>query len=353
MGAGDRRGSAGREFAEVSARDLQVAVLPVQNLSGAAAPLAEIRGLLTEALKARGLKLLDEKRLEEFMAGYRMRYTGGIDDAVGRALRDQTGTGAVLISSLELYDGTTPPKISLISRLVSTADPPVILWMDAAGMTGDDSPGLLDLGVIEDPRAVLRKVVHTLCSSLESSLSGPNRGNFSRATRKKFQPTIAYRSSALAHGAPRTMAVLPFLNQSLRKHAGEILMLHFVRELTGADNIRVVEPGVVRRELLTYRIIMDDGVSLADADVLSGTLDAELLLTGKVSDYQDYRGSEGVPIVDFSLVVIERKSREVVWSSKSCNKGTDGVYFFDVGRERTACSMACEMARIVRERMLE
>ena len=68
-------------------------------------------------------------------------------------------------------------------------------------------------------------------------------------------------------------------------------------------------------------------------------------------DYQDYQGGDGDPVVDFSLIVIERKRREVGWASKSYNKGTDGVWFFDLGRERTASAMASEMARIVRGMM--
>jgi len=344
-------GPAGQEIPKALLHDLQVAVLPVENLSGAPAPLKEIRGLLSDGLKARGLKVLDEKSLEQFMASYRMRYAGGIDEAAARALREQTGTGAAVISSLELYDDTVPPKIALTSRLVSTGNPPVILWMETAGMAGDDSPGLLDLGMIEDSRVLLRKVVRSLFGSLPDSLPGRDRGDSSVGAGRIFRPKVSYRSPAMAPGAPHTLAVVPFLNQSTRKNAGEILMLHFVREMTRAENIRVVEPGAVRREFLTHRIIMDDGMSLADADAVLGALDADLLLTGKVLDYQDYQGSAGAPVVDFSLVMIERKSREVVWSSRSDNRGTDGVWFFDIGRERTASSMAFGMARSIRQRM--
>jgi dihydroxyacetone kinase DhaKLM complex PTS-EIIA-like component DhaM len=49
--------------------------------------------------------------------------------------------------------------------------------------------------------------------------------------------------------------------------------------------------------------------------------------------------------VDFSGLVIERKSREVVWASKSYNAGDDGVFFFDLGEVKTAHRMASEMVR--------
>ncbi len=337
--------------AQASMHDLRVAVLPVQNLSGRSAPLKEIQGLLTKGLTAGGFRVLDERLLEEFMAGYRMRYVGGIDGAAGRALRDKTGAGAVLISSLELYNDETPPRMSLTSRLVSTGDSPVILWMDSVAMGGDDSPGFLDLGLIADPRILLGKVVRSLSESLADSATGRARRDSARAKRGKFEPKLSYRSSGFAPGSSRTVAVLPFVNESLRKNGGEIMMLHLVEEMARQGSIKVIEPGVVRRELLTYRIILEDGISLANADTVFGAVDADLLLTGNVSNYRDYQGYEGEPVVDFSVFAIERKSREVVWSSKSYNKGTDGVYFFDCGRERTASSMASEMARIIRERM--
>jgi hypothetical protein len=169
--------------------------------------------------------------------------------------------------------------------------------------------------------------------------------------RKKFRPKITYRSSAFDPGARHTVAVIPFFNESTRKNAGEIMQLHLVLELAKVENIKVIEPGVVRKEFLALRIIMEDGISLAQSDLVWDALDADLLLTGKVIDYQDYQGADGDPIVDFSLQLIGRKGREVDWTSKSYNRGMDGVYFFDLGRERTASGIASEMARIVREMM--
>ncbi len=98
---------------------------------------------------------------------------------------------------------------------------------------------------------------------------------------------------------------------------------------------------------------MDDGLSLAYADLIFSKLNADLILTGKIMDYQDYQGPGGKPKVDFSAQMIERKSREVVWSSKSYNEGDDGVFFFDMGRVNTAHSMASEMVQHVVEMIAE
>lgn len=327
--------------------DLPIAVLPVENLSGNTAPLKDIRKALVESLRARRFKVLGEDLLEEFMARHRLRYVGGIDGITAKAFREETGAGSVLITSLELYEDSTPPKIALISRLVSTDAFPVILWMDSVGLAGDDAPGFLDLGLIENPVVLRDKALRSLSVSLAESLSEKEGGDSAERKRKKFRPKIVFRSPAFDPEARHTVAVIPFFNESLRKYAGEIMQLHLVREMAKVENIKVIEPGVVRTGLLALRIIMEDGISLAQADIVWDALNADLLLTGKVIDYQDSQGAEGAPIVDFSLQAIERKGREVRWASKSYNKGTDGVYFFDLGRERTASAMASEMARMV------
>jgi hypothetical protein len=78
-------------------------------------------------------------------------------------------------------------------------------------------------------------------------------------------------------------------------------------------------------------------------------LNADLILSGDVTDYEDYQGIWGKPKVSFSAQLIEKKSREVVWSSYSYNEGDDGVFFFDLGRVNTASVMVSQMVRWIGE----
>lgn len=327
---------------------LNIAVFPIENLSATAAPLKDIRLYLIERLIAQGFHILKDDVLEKFMAQHRIRYAGGIDRQTAKAFKEETGTEAVLITSLELFSDRVPPKIALISRLVSTGDNPVILWIDGIGLSGDDSPGILGLGLIEDPKELIGKALGSLSKSVAAFLSG-NKQTANDKGSQKFDPKVAYRSPVLDPDRKYTLAVTPFFNRSDRKYGGEIMVLHFVRQLKEFENLDIIEPGVVRQDLLNLRIIMDEGVSLANADIISDTLNADLILTGKVIDYQDYQGVFGTPKVDFSIQLLERKSREVVWSSSSYNTGDDGVFFFDRGRVNTAHNLASEMARSIGE----
>ena len=327
-----------------------IAVLPMENLSGTAAPLREIRGAIIEGLNARGIHVLQDDALESFMARHRIRYTGGIDRITAKEFKDEIDCQAVLISSLELYNETNPPKIALTMRLVSTGDNLVILWIDDVGLAGDDSPGLLDLGLIKDLKTLQKKALNRLLDSLRESLSG-RKENKGLSVKRKFLPKISYRSPVIEGKRKYTVAVVPFFNRSERKYGAEIMSLHFVRHLKEFEDFEVIEPGIVRQQFLTLRIIMDQGVSLADAEAIFAVLNVDLVVTGQVLDYQDYQGSFGKPKVDFTAEVIERKSREVVWSSTSYNTGDDGVFFFDWGRINTASAMASQMVRSIGKMM--
>ena len=332
---------------------VSIAVLPVYNLSGQPAPLGDIRQLLINSFNKAGLNTLDEEVLERVMAKQRIRYVGGINTVTAKALKNEAGAETVLITSLELYNDVFPPKISLTSRLISAGETLSILWMKDIGIAGDDSPGILELGLIEDPQILLKMAVQNITASLAGYLSGQRSGMDIPKNRKKFWPKMIYQSPVIDPGAKYRVAILPFFNFSERKYAGEIIALHFVRQLLAYENFDVIEPGVARHELLGLRVIMDDGLSLANADIIFSRLNADLILTGKVIDYQDYQGTGGKPKVDFSAILIERKSREVVWSSKSYNEGDDGVFFFDMGRVNTAHAMASEMVQHVVEMIAE
>ena len=330
-----------------------IAVFPVENLSGTVAPVKEIRQMCIERLKIQGFDVLEDEVLDKFMAKYRIRYTGGLEREIAKVFKREINTGGILITSLELYNDANPPKISLIARLVSTGDQPSILWMDGVGLAGDDSPGILGLGLIENPKILMEKATKSILDSLIKYLSTRMEGRDGHGVKKKFKPKISYRPPALDPDRNYTVAVIPFFDRSDRKNAGEIMALHFIRQLKRFANFSVIEPGIIRQELLGLRLIMEDGVSLSNADAIFAVLNADLIFSGKVINYQDYQGVWGKAKVDFSTLVIERRNLEVVWSSNSYNQGDDGVFFFDRGRVNTTHAMASQMTQWIGKKVLE
>ena len=349
--AGPREGLRAPEPA--AAERGRIAVFPMENLSGSLAPLREIRGFFLARLQAAGYEVLDDDSLDQVMTRHRVRYTAGVDRDVALALKQEAAVDAVLIPSLELYDETSPPKVAMFSRLVSTGDSPAVLWIDGVGLAGDDAPGILALGLVEDPGVLLARAVDALVGSLVRD--GPDTGKKPPGSDgpRKFRPKLVYRSDALNPEKKYSVAVVPFFNKTDRKFAGEIIALHMIRNLMAFQNFEIVEPGIVRQELLRFRIIMTDGVSLPETETILNAVNAELVLNGEVLDYRDYRGPDGVAKVDFSVLFIERRTRQVVYSSYSQSQGDDGVLLFDWGRVNTAHAMASQMARAIGEKMLQ
>jgi hypothetical protein len=334
-------------------KKLLTAVWPVTNLSSTPAPLEEIRKLLSKSFEQQGLEIVTAETLERFIVKHRVRYMGGLNEMTAIDFKYETGADAVLITSVELYSEVSPPQVALTCRLVSTGNNPEILWMDGVGLAGDDSVGILQLSLIEDPRELLDKAVQYLSTSLAAYLSGKRYLPVSRRQIIKFWPKVSYRSPVFEPGWKYTVAVVPFFNPSENRFAGEIMALHFVKELLKSENFEVIEPGIIRHLLLQMRITMDGGISIADSHALFSRLNANLILTGKVFDYQDSRGPTGKAKVDFSAQIIERRSREIVWTCESYNEGDHGVFFFDWGQVNTAHAMASEMVLSALETLVE
>ncbi len=331
----------------LAVRSRTVAVLPLENLSGGKAPLEDMGLSLRKRLKEDGLRLLEDRVLTKFMKRHRIRNTGSLSSHAAKAFKDEVGVEAVLMTSLEAYKDGNPPKISLISRLLLSGEEPEIVWMDGIGLSGEESPGLLGLGRIEEADALLERATRYLTESLMSFLAGEGPTSRSApfgAFYGRHRPRTSFRSPIIDATRGHSIAVIPFLNRSERRSAGKIVTLHFVKQLTRTEIFAVVEPGLVREQLLKYRVIMPAGPSLANADLISNpdSLGVDLVLSGTVFDYQD---AVGIPKVDFSVKIIEKRSREVVWSSRSYNNGEEGVFFFDLGRVHTAHLLASEMVR--------
>lgn len=365
-------GEAARE-AEAAARgggrpppasDMFIAVLPVENLSATRGPLDAIEGSIRARLQRSGFRVLDHSTLERFRKQHRMRYIGGVNAVLADAMQQEMGVDAVLVTSLEAYQELDPPQISLIGRLVACGPEPEIIWIDSIGLSGDESPGLLDLKRVRDPRVLLERAVGGLIDSLVARLETEKKGDegiFSfileawkgggagELTRpplnRRYMPYDYFRSPLIDPEKEYSVAVLPMLDLAVRKKAGIIAQLHYVRELFNSTDFMVLEPGVVRQKLLEIRAIMPFGPSLAETDLLTSRniLGVDLVLSGKVFDYQNTSVN---PKVDYSMQIIEKNSRRVVFGTRTFNTGLDRVFFYNFGRVYTAHNLLREMSRV-------
>jgi hypothetical protein len=327
-----------------------VAVLPLSNLSGGPAPLKELRGQLEQSLRDRGVTLVPDAAVEEFLARHRLRWTGGIDADSAKAAAAEMGATAVLVTSADLYQNATPPSIGLRARLVATGESANILWVDARAHIGDESPGLLDLGIVNDIPELQQKTISELTGSLAAYLGGRGASATKCDGGGRFGPQASYRSPKVAPAAK--VAILPFVNETLRRDAGEVVSLEFLRQLQ-ASGLSVVEPGLLRNELLNFRIVVSEGVTLDAARVVMELLHADYVLAGTVREFQGTATSQSAPAVQFTAMLLDRRNEEVVWEVSSYHRGDEGVFFFDAGHVDTALDLSCRMVRSAVDAMLQ
>ena len=326
----------------------RIALFPPQNLSGRPARAKELEQALEKALRSRGIDVVAGDAVRRALAAQRIRYTGGLDRVSARAMRDGLGADAVLIPSIQLDDPAYPPRLALDARLLSTGDPPLILWEDGVARGGGDSPGLLNLSLTRTMDDLQGQVLNQLADSLASYLKG---NGARRPDCGDIKPRVAHRSKKLDGPPVLTVAVLPFSNQTERRNAGEAVELELVRQLVGTGKFRVVEPGTVRAEMLAGRVTVAGGASLDAARVMGAALGADVLVGGAVRDYQDPPAQAGPPQVEVGVQAIDARTGDVLWWSSSRSRGDDGVVLFGLGRVSTATELACGVARGVAERM--
>lgn len=328
--------------------ELRVAVMPIDNLTGRAIPGEPWREEIVRKLRQRGLEVADQEALDQLLAERRVRWVGGIPAELARQLEERLGADAALITHVDLFDDGGPLRFGLTARLVA-AEPEGarVLWATGVALAGEESPGLLDLGLIDDPLELTLRGLDELVDGVAGFAASGTPARVPRGAQRRFRPRAFHRppDAARPGGEPLRVAVLPFSNDSTRRQAGEIVGNRFVAALVGVPGLAVVDPGEVRRVLLETRLIQEGGLTYAQADLLREFLGVDLVVTGTVFDLAEPGGVDHPPIVAFSTLAIDARRRQVAWIAYSSATGKDRVYFFGAGEIRSSDRLLDEMIR--------
>src|SRR6185436_16895895 len=207
---------------------------------------------------------------------------GGTTAEDSEALLRETGARAALVTTLLAEDPSYPPRIAIAARLVRPGDPPRIVWMDAEALAGDDAPGFLSLGLVDDPAVLQDRTLGLIADLLAAGMAPSTEGT--RSTKQdldgmhgRHRPRRWYRAPGLElrREVPARVAVLSFMDESGRRRAGDVVALLLVRAFASSPAVQVLEPGVVRKALLENRVIMEGGVSLAQVEVIRSLLEVD------------------------------------------------------------------------------
>jgi TolB-like protein len=319
----------------------RVALFPAENFSGVPVPLRGVDGQIARAMATAGLEVVTGDLVERFLERHRLRYTGGIDGASAAAAHEELGVDGVLLTTIEAYEQDPVPRLAITMRLVQANQAAKVIWIDGIARTGDDSPGLLGLGLVSRYADLERRELSRLAGSLVATLTRRAPTSVPCPPDGRFEPRVAFRSPRFDRSRSYSVAVLPFVNETPRRRSGDLVALELARQFAAVPRLSVIEPGVVRERLLHNRVVMEGGISVDTARLVLDELNADLVLAGYVRQFSE--GSD--PSVDITLLVLERERGAIMWESTSHATGSQGVWFFDRGRVSTASALLCRMAR--------
>ncbi len=334
--------------AALAADGSRMAVFPPVNRTGKPVPLERVQAVLAASLEARGFDLLPERDLEAFFRKHRVRDTGGISSELAGAIGAESGIDGVLLTSVDDWETSAPPRVALTFRWVAAIPEAPVAWMGTIALHGDEHPGAFGLGFVSSHEVLLERAAEEVARSLEAA--GKDEGERDRASvPRPFRPRSFTVDpewlAATSSGRRLRVAVLPFVTDTPRREVGEVVASQFARWFIEGGELDVLEPGVVRQALLEGRVIQADGPSLPQVDTLRALLDVDLVVSGRVTDFEAMGSVPGSPFVGFSSRGIDARTRQAVFTSFSFGRGDDRAGAFGAGRIRSSITLTSELVR--------
>lgn len=319
---------------------MPIALLPASDTLNAGVPVDRITDALAAALVARGFALVPAERVQAVLRARRERSVSGVSGPIAAALGTEAGAGAILVTAVDDWHEGEMPRVALTARLVGATPEAPILWADGTAHHALEKPGAFGLGLGKNADDLLAMAAEELAVSIARG-----RPSSSRKVEKRFLPRSLAATAPRDVPARRRVAVLPFFTDGPDRGLGDLLALQFVRHLSEDPAYEIVEPGVVRQALLDTRVIQEDGVSLAQVDTVRALLDVDIVVSGRITQYDPLGLSPGSPSSGFSARAIDARTRRVVWSSFSYAAGDDGLRWFDTRWVRSGVLLTSDLVR--------
>ena len=291
-----------------------------------------------------GADVVGGDRLDDYLARYRIRYTGGVDGVAARAAREDLGADAILTTSVILWGGTSPRVGARDAARRPADDPGRALDGRLRPRRATTRPGSSASGIVSDPAVLQAEALRRLGASLEelpgqraaSAVPCPGAGGAGRGSPTGPGPTSA---------TVATVAVLPFVNETRRRGAGR----GRGARVRPADRQRRGLPagGAGHRPRRAAPPAHRHGGRGLAGPGAHGLDDARRR-PGRGGLRLRLRGRGGEPERPTSrCMVIDRKTGRMVWESTSYNKGDDSETLFGLRKVGTAPRLTCRMAREV------
>ena len=293
----------------------KIVVLPFDNLSKEINAIKKIMPEVRQRLEDRGLHVIDEDVLSDFLCDRRVRDTGYISKKIAQEVGREMKAKTILAGSIVSFSSKGTPKIGILARLIDSSTG-MILWADYASVSGDDYFVLFELGIINEIEELVPKALDKLFASFSTDISKKNTESVQR------------------------IAVMPFKNMSDFPNAGKIVTYMFLVELLKDPAFEPIEYGEIRRLCVKLRIRKKGELEFKNIKALSETLGTHGILLGSVDDYAYESKTSSVPKVGITARLLDARENRILWYNSLQLSGEEDIIAFDWGSVRQVDKLA-------------
>ena len=318
-----------------------VALLPLENVSGDERAGADVAAVLARALTARGYTVTQGEPVEAALQAERVRYLDSLSGPVRAKLTGQLGAGALLTGAVYTYAEGPNPMLAFSGRLV--AEDGAVRWAGVFGVGANETEGMFGTGRASTLDALLR----VLAERVQRSLPAPDGGAAPPGGSGKplhLGKPRAVSAAALAQIETRRVAVLPPECFAADVRAAAILSHLLAIRLRDAG-FEPVEAGDLREAIRaegvrSFRAL--DSTALVKVGEHVGT---RLFLTGSVYAWRDApRQGTVPPEVSLELSLVDVVRGRVLWTGQHARNGADYAFLLQRGGVATAVALADRVA---------
>lgn len=139
----------------------------------------------------------------------------------------------------------------------------------------------------------------------------------------------------------RKVGVIPFINESGRQGAGEIVTSIFMAVIFKSGVFQVEEGGNIEHFLNRLKLKSLKQINTDQLKKMGEWLDLDAVFMGTVEEFSG--GDQGqrlsTPVVSIRTKLIDLRSGQIVWMTRHRREGDDYVKIFDIGRIRSVSTL--------------
>ena len=140
----------------------------------------------------------------------------------------------------------------------------------------------------------------------------------------------------------RRVGVLPFMNESKRVSAGNIVTNIFITMIHQTGIFQIEEQGNINRFLVRNRINDIKIIGTKQIESLGERLDLDAVIIGTVKEFKggDQGARLSTPVVSLQVRLVDVKGGNIIWMTNYRITGEDFITVFDLGLVRSVSTLA-------------